>query len=149
LFCCNFQEQSKETIERRRKQNKWKKKQKLKEKRVTKQKQSKRKFAKKMRQTKAQIKGDEFEKKCNEKSRRRAPSSFSLHDDFFSTNNCPPISLKCCSSSKKHAIIKEFETLTTDISFNHCHCCKIVAINLCMASRSTEAVCSDCKTQEF
>jgi hypothetical protein len=45
-----------------------------------------------------------------------------------------------------HAIIKEFDTLTSEISFNHCYCCKRVVINLCMASQSTEAVCSDCKT---
>jgi hypothetical protein len=44
-FVVTFQEQSKETTERRQKQNEWKKKQRLNEKRVTKQKQSKRKFA--------------------------------------------------------------------------------------------------------
>jgi hypothetical protein len=122
------------------------KKRRMKEKRVIKWKQSKRKFAKKMRQTRAQIKGDELEKKCNKtKSERNSPPSFSLNEDLFSTNKCPPISLKCCSSSEKHAIIKEFDTLTSDIGFNHCYCCKRVAINLCMVSRSTEAVCSDCE----
>ncbi len=119
----------------------------MKEKRVNKRGQSKRRSDKKMRQTRAQIKGTELKKKHNEtKSKRPSSSSFSLNDNSFSTNNCPPISLKCCSSSEKHAIIKEFDTLTSDISFNHCYCCKRVAINLCMVSRSTEAVCSDCKT---
>lgn len=145
-FLIIFQEQSKETIERKEKQNKWKKKQRMKEKRVIKRKQSKRKFAKKMRQTRAQIKGDELEKKRNKtKSERNSPPSFSFNEDLFSTNNCPPINLKCCSRSEKSAIIKEFDTLTSDIGFNHCYCCKRVAINLCMVSRSTEAVCSDCK----
>jgi hypothetical protein len=106
----------------------------MKEKRVTKQKQSKRRSNKKMRRTRAQI-NEELEKKCNEaKSKRSSPSSFSLDDDSFSTNNCPPISLKYCSSSEKHAIIKGFDTLTSEISFNHCHCCRRIAMNLCMAS---------------
>jgi hypothetical protein len=48
-FVITFQEQSKETIERRQEQNERMKKQRMKEKRVTKWKQSKRKFAKKMR----------------------------------------------------------------------------------------------------
>jgi hypothetical protein len=107
----------------------------MKEKRVIKWKQSKRKFAKKMRQTRAQIKGDELEKKCNKtKSERNSSPSFSFNEDLFSTNNCPPINLKCCSRSEKSAIIKEFDTLTSDIGFNHCYCCKRVAINLCMVS---------------
>jgi hypothetical protein len=58
LFRNNVKKQFKED----KKQNTWKKKQRMKEKRVTKQKQSKRKFAKKMRQTRAQIKGDKLEK---------------------------------------------------------------------------------------
>jgi hypothetical protein len=48
-------------------------------------------------------------------------------------------------SSEKHAIIKEFDTLTSDVGFNHCYYCMRVAINLCMVSQSTEAMCSDCK----
>jgi hypothetical protein len=48
-------------------------------------------------------------------------------------------------SSEKHAISKEFDTLTSDVGFNHCYYCKRVAINLCMVSQSTEAMCSDCK----
>jgi hypothetical protein len=87
--------------------------------------QSKRKFAKKTRRTKAQIKGDELGKKRDKtKGKRNSPPSFSLKEDSFSTNNCPPISLKCCSCSEKHAIIKEFDTLSSDIVFNHCYCCK-------------------------
>jgi hypothetical protein len=67
----------------------------MKEKRVIKQKQSKRNFAKKMRQTRAQIRGDELEKRCNKtKGEKNSPCSFSLNEDSFSTNNCPPISLK-------------------------------------------------------
>jgi hypothetical protein len=117
----------------------------MKEKRVTKRRQSKSRSDKKMRQTTAQIKGEELEKGAMKQSKRNSPPSFSLNEDSFSTNNCPPISLKCCWSSEKHAIIKEFNTLTSDIGFNHCYCCKRVAINLWMVSQSTEAVCSDCK----
>jgi hypothetical protein len=52
-FIVSFQEQSNESIQRRQKQNEWKKKQRLKEKRVTKRRQTKSSSNKKMRRTRA------------------------------------------------------------------------------------------------
>jgi hypothetical protein len=134
LFYCNFSGTIQKNNSKKTKTEQTEEKQRMKEKRVNKWRWSKRRSDKKMRGTRAQIKGEELEKKRNEKRKRSSPSSFSLDNNSFSTNNCPPISLKCCSSSEKHAIIKEFDTLKSDIGFNHCYCYKRVAINLCMVS---------------